>query len=81
MNQPREFAESLDGLREILYGRAAQISELLRGEVEGARAALAKFVDRIVLTPRNTPEGPLLDIEGEVEILNGKRRWGGSVHQ
>ena len=55
MNQPRDLAVSLDDLRGFLYGRAAEIGELLQGDVEIARSALAKHIDRLVLTPRSTP--------------------------
>jgi len=41
------------------------------GDVEDARLALAKYVDQLTLTPRSPPEGPLLDIAGEVELFNG----------
>jgi hypothetical protein len=61
----------LDELRKVLYATAAEIGRLLRGDVEDARLALAKYVDQLTLTPRNTPEGPLLDIAGEVELFNG----------
>jgi hypothetical protein len=54
-----------------LYARAAEIGKLLRGDVEDARLALAKYVYQLTLTPRSTPEGPLLDTAGDVEIFNG----------
>jgi hypothetical protein len=77
MNQPRDLAVSLEDLREVLHGRAAEIGALLRGDAEVARQALAKYVDRPVLTPRGTPEGPVLDISGSVEIFNGNETGDG----
>ena len=64
-------------LREFLYGRAAEIGELLRGDVEIARLALAKHVDRLVLTPKSTPDGPLLEVSGDIEIFNGNEEGEG----
>jgi site-specific DNA recombinase len=71
MNQPRDIAVSLEDLREVLHGRAAEIGALLRGDIEVARQALAKYVDRLVLTPKSTPDGPVLEVSGSVEIFNG----------
>ena len=55
MNQPRDLAISLEDLREVLHERASEIGALLRGDVEVARLALAKYADRLVLTPKGTP--------------------------
>jgi hypothetical protein len=78
MNQPRDLAISLEDLREVLHERAAEIGALLRGDVEVARLALAKYVYRLVLTPKGTPEDPVLEVSGSVEIFNGNEtgeRW------
>lgn len=77
MNQPRDFALSIEDLRQFLYGRAAEISSLLHGDVESARHALGKYVERLVLTPRDTPEGPLLEVAGNVELFNGSEEGDG----
>jgi hypothetical protein len=79
MNRPRDLAVSLDDLRQFLYGRAAEIAELLRGDVEIARLALAKHVDRLVLTPKIPPDGPLLEVSGDIEIFNGNEEGGGGA--
>jgi site-specific DNA recombinase len=77
MNQPRDIAVSLEDLREVLHERAAEIGALLRGDVEVARQALAKYVDRLVLTPKSTPDGPVLDVSGSVEIFSGNETGDG----
>lgn len=71
MNQPRDLAVSMEELREVLYERVAEIGALLRGDVEVARQALAKYVERLVLTPKGTPDGPVLEVSGSVELFNG----------
>lgn len=70
MNQPQDIVESLDGLREMLHERAVEVARLLRGGGEGAREALGRYVYQTVLTPRNTPEGPVFDVEGGMELFN-----------
>jgi hypothetical protein len=71
MNQPHDFALSIEDLRLYLYEQAAEISALLYGDVDSARQALAKYVERLVLTPKNTPDGPLLEVSGNVEFFRG----------
>lgn len=76
MNQPRDLTVSLDDLRMFLHERAAAIGELLHGDVEIARQALAKHVDQLVLTPKGTPDGPILEVSGDVEIFDGNGATG-----
>jgi len=71
MNQPRDLTASLDDLKAFLRERAAAIGELLHGDVEIARQALAKHIDRLVLTSRTSLDGPVLEVSGDVEIFDG----------
>lgn len=71
MNQPRDLTASLDNLKAFLRERAAAIGELLHGDVEIARQALAKHIDRLVLTPKTSLDGPVLEVSGDVEIFDG----------
>jgi hypothetical protein len=48
-------------------------AQLLQGDVEAARQALGKHVERLVLTLKSTPEGPILEVAGNVEIFNATR--------
>ena len=70
INQPRDLSLSLSGLREFLCEQLANISDLLHGDVETARQVFAKHVDRLVLTPQETPDGPILAVSGDVELFN-----------
>jgi hypothetical protein len=42
-----------------------------------ARLALAKHVNRLVLTPNSTPDGPLLELSDDIEIFNGNEEGEG----
>ncbi len=68
MNQPREL--SLDELREFLCNQAAEIGRLLHGDVEIARQTMAKHIEHLMLTPTEAPDGPLLEVSGDVELFN-----------
>jgi hypothetical protein len=61
---------SLDELREFLCNQAAEISRLLHGDVEIARQTLAKHIEQLILTPTEAPDGPLLEVSGNVELFN-----------
>ena len=52
-------------------------AQLLQGDVEAARQALGKHVERLVLTLKSTPEGPILEVAGNVEIFNGNENGEG----
>lgn len=36
-------------------------------------------MERLVLTPKSTPEGPILEVAGNVELFNGNNEDGESV--
>jgi hypothetical protein len=39
--------------------------------VDVARCALAKYVEKLVLTPKEGPDGPLLVVSGDVQLFEG----------
>ena len=80
MNQPRDLAVSLDDLRGFLYGRAAEIGELLQGDVEIARSTLAKHIDGLILTPKSTPMA-LFSKFPAILRYSTETKMGGGVHQ
>jgi DNA invertase Pin-like site-specific DNA recombinase len=78
MNQPRDLTASLDDLKAFLRERAAAIGELLHGDVEIARQALAKHIDRLVLTPKTSLDGPVL--EGRAQVPSATAPEGIMLH-
>jgi|SRR5882724_4360961 len=56
LNQPRELSASLEDLQRFFCEKALE----LRADVDIARQALAKHIEKLVLTPKETPEGPVL---------------------
>jgi len=81
MNQPRDLAVSLEDLREVLHERAAEIGALLRGDVEVARLALAKYVDRLVLTPKGTHPRARFSTFPVASKFSKETNLGWGVHQ
>ncbi|WP_158821766.1 recombinase family protein [Granulicella sp. S156] len=70
MNEPRDLSLSLDELREFLCQQAAEVDRLLHGDVEIARQTLGKHIEQLILTPTEAPDGPLLEVSGDVELFN-----------
>ncbi|WP_179636463.1 hypothetical protein RBB79_00615 [Tunturiibacter empetritectus] len=70
MNQPQRLSLSLEELKKILCYQAAEICRLLHGDVEIARQIMAKHIWQLILTPKEAPDGPLLQVSGDVELFN-----------
>lgn len=56
-------------IREFLQKECKDFCELLKGDPETARGQIQKRVNRLVLTPRQTPNGTVLDVTGDVELF------------
>ena len=70
LNQPLEISASLEDLRSFFCEKALELRTLLRGDVERARQALAKHIEKLVLTPKETPEGPVFEVSGDVDVFD-----------
>jgi hypothetical protein len=58
-------------LSDLLNGRRQRI---LPADVSAARCVLAKHIQKLVLTPEETPEGPVLAVSGDVDLFGGDER-------
>jgi hypothetical protein len=72
MNQQRDLSLSLDELREFLCQQAAEVNTLLHGDVEITRHTLGKYIEQLILTPTEAPDGPLSKSPG---TLNYSTYW------
>jgi hypothetical protein len=71
LNQPQEISTSLEELRTFFSERALELRTVLRADVDRAREALAKHIKKLVLTPKDTPQGPVFEVSGDVEVFDG----------
>ncbi len=71
LNRPEELAASVEDMREFFRQNALELRSLLRGDVDTARQALAKHVEKLVLTPKETPDGPVFEVSGDVAVFCG----------
>lgn len=56
-------------IREFLQKECKDFCELLKAEPKTARRQIQKRISRLVLTPRQTPDGTVLDVTGDVELF------------
>ena len=69
LNQPSELAASLDNLRGFFCEKLLELRKVLRADVETARQAMAKHVQKLVLTPKQTSEGPVFEFPAMLRSL------------
>ena len=56
-------------IREFLQKECKDFCELLKGDLEVAKREIQKRIKRLVLTPRQTPNGTVFEITGDVELF------------
>ena len=56
-------------IREFLRQECQDFCDALAGDPEFARQEIQKRIKSLVLTPKDTPEGPVLEVSGDVALL------------
>jgi site-specific DNA recombinase len=74
INTPRDLEVTMADLRKFVAEKALDLQGVLRADVSSARQALAKHVEKLVLTPKETLEGPVLEVSGDVDLFGGDER-------
>jgi hypothetical protein len=65
------FNLSPDEQREFVLQRADNFAALLRAEPLIARRTLRQHITKLVLTPRQTADGPVFEVTGDVNLFAG----------
>ena len=73
VNQPLDLAYSLEGVREFAASKLMDLRTLVNSDITAARNALAKHIAQIVLTPKQTPEGAVYEVSGDVDLFGGEQ--------
>src|SRR5262249_18390740 len=68
-HKPFELAATMSEIREFVYGNILQLKNLLRGDAARAKASLARHLGQLVLTPMQTPAGPVYAVSGGLDLL------------
>jgi len=56
-------------IAEFLRQECQDFGDALAGDPEFARQEIQKRIKRLVMTPKDTPEGPVLEVSGDVALL------------
>ena len=64
-------------IRDFLRKECHDFCELLKGDPETARREIQKRIKKLVLTPRETPNGAILEVSGDIDLL----RAGDVLHE
>ncbi len=67
--RPRVFSE--DQMREFLRRASQQFFEVLTSDPERGKLEIQKRIKKLVLTPRETPDGRRLEVTGDVALFVG----------
>jgi site-specific DNA recombinase len=73
-HNPQQFTVSIEELRQFVTRKAFDLTAVLRSDAATARRALAHHVQKLVLTPKETPDGQVLAVSGDVDLFGGDDR-------
>jgi site-specific DNA recombinase len=73
-NKPLQFAANIEEMREFVAKKAMGLTAVLRSDVTTARRVLANHVQKLVLTPKEAPDGDVLEVSGDVDLFGGDDR-------
>jgi site-specific DNA recombinase len=69
INAPKELSFSIQRLREFVTEKTLDLQSVLKGDVAAARRTLANHIEKLILTPKETPEGALLEVSGDIDLF------------
>jgi hypothetical protein len=80
-NQPLDLAFSLESIRDFVSREVLDFKAAFDSEPTKARQTLAKHIEKLILTPRETENGPLYDVSGDIDLFGGDSYGYGSRSQ
>jgi hypothetical protein len=60
-------------LRKFVAEKALDLQGVLRADITAALQALTKHIEKLVLTTKETLDGPVLEVSGDVDLFGGGR--------
>jgi len=58
------------GIEEFLRRKTADMAALITGDPELAKLELRKRVDKLIMEPQHTPEGPIYQVSGDLRLFS-----------
>ena len=72
-SKPMDVNTVLAEARKFATGRLMNLRTFLRANAETAKPAIMKHIKQLVLTPRQTPTGPIYEVSGALELAPEKK--------
>ncbi len=69
--RPVNLSAAVGEVREFVYSQVMQLRELFQQDATGSKAALARHIGQLVLTPKTNPTGPIYQVSGGFDLLSG----------
>jgi hypothetical protein len=69
--QPEPPKVSTERVREFVLQRASELEMILLGDRAAAKQALRTHFRPLVLAPKETPDGPVFTVEGNLDLFSG----------
>ena len=69
INNPLDLAATIDEVRRFVTAKMTDLKTILRADAITAREVLSRHIQRLVLTPKGTPEGPVFGVSGDVDLF------------
>jgi hypothetical protein len=68
--KPVDLTATVAETREFVLRNVKQLRTLLREDASTSKAALARHIGQLTLTPKQTPKGPIYEVNGALDLLN-----------
>ena len=78
-NQPLDLAFSLESIRDFASDKALDFQAAFNAEPGKAKEILAAYIEQLILTPRNTEDGMVYDVSGDIDLFGGDGKAMGLV--
>ena len=73
-NKPQQLSVGIQELQEFVTKKAFDLTAVLRSDAATARRVLANHIQKLVLTPKQSPDGQVLKVSGDVDLFGGDDR-------
>jgi hypothetical protein len=69
--EPKVPEFTIEEVREFLGRKTQEFTNILTGNAETTRRQLQKRITKLVLTPKQTPDGPVFEVTGDINLFEG----------
>jgi hypothetical protein len=68
-SEPKAPVFTTEEVREFLRRKAHEFADILAGDAAIAREQLRRRITKLILTPKQTPDGPVFEVAGDVSLF------------